>query len=317
MGGESSTLKVDSKVWKKAYFHENNVKPFENNLAIVSHENNEYLSIGKIDPKLFKSLYGDEFELKNTNNFYDIYRKSYSNEVNCCLINKTYYTNSDYKIKSCDPNVHTFNSNLCDYVFKDLCLQSEHPKCKAWVRSVVELNKPYFNDILRYISEEDNRNKEITQVFINALYDFSNNKNNYLEIIDNILNSYSDTIKTNEYKCAFPPTEILDLEKRLKTPRECWYKECVLSPTHKLLSGNYYKRSQCHITICDINIKNLQISNNKIEIICNNSKNKIKQNLLYTNPLQTDKTDIIFIPTYLNTILPLLLILSILFIKIK
>lgn len=314
MGGNSTTLKIESKVWKKSFFHENYTNNFDRDLALVAYQKNEYLSLGKINIDLFKQQFGDEFALKSTDGFYDAYRQSYSTNKKCCLIEETYFVDENYKINSCDPQVHTFNSNLCDETLYETCLSQNHFKCKSWIRSVVELHKmPYFDNILNFIKE--NRNNELSEYFIDALYDFANDKNKYYDIVDSIINSYPKEVKNKEYTCAFPSSNIINLEKELGTPKECWYKDCVLSPTHKLLSSNYYKRSQCHITICDINVKNLNISNNKIEIICKNTNNN-KVNLLYKNPVNTDKEDIIYIPTYLNTVFPLLIILSLLFIKV-
>lgn len=317
MGGNTSSYKIESKVWKKSYFHENFTNNFDRNLALVAYQNNEYLSLGKINTDIFKQQFGDEFALLNTQGFYDAYRYKYSDKPDCCLIENTFFIDNNYQINSCNPKVHTFNSNLCDKVLFDTCLTQSHFKCKAWIRSVVELKKnKYFDDVLNFIKKEENRKLDITEVFINALYDFATYENNYNNIIDSIINSYSDEVKKKEYKCAYPTEEIIKLEKYTQTPKECWYKECVLSPTHKLLSSNYYKRSQCHITICDINIKELKISNNKVEIICINNK-KYNVDLLKNNPIKYDKEDIIRVPTYLNTVLPLLLMLSLLFIKVN
>lgn len=316
MGVNTSKLNIESKIWKKSYFHENYTNNFDRNLALVSYQNNEYLSLGKINIDIFKQQFGDEFVLLNTDGFYDAYRYKYSDKPNCCLIEDTFFIDNNYQTNSCNPNVHTFNSNICDKVLFETCLSKDHFKCKAWIRSVVEQKKHiYFDEVLNFIKKEENRNLDITEVFINALYDFSTNENNYNNIINSIINSYSLQIKEKDYKCAFPSEEIIKLEKSLQTPKECWYKECVLSPTHKLLSSNYYKRSQCSITICDINIKELKISNNKIDIICiNNKKNNVN---IINNPIKYDKENIIHIPTYLNTIFPMMFVLSLLFLKVK
>lgn len=318
MGNSSTSLNVETKIWPKSFSHENYTNNFDRNLALVSYETNEYLSLGKIDTDVFKQQFGDEFFLKNTGGFFDAYRKSYSNDPKCCLIQETYFIDDKYKINSCSPSVHTFNSDLCDDVLYKTCIVEanvKHFKCKPWIRSVVERQTKYFKNIKEYAQKEENRNSEITQVFMVALYDFNNDTNNYLDIIDSIINSYSEKIKKNEYNCAFPSDNILNEEKKINTPKECWYKDCVLAPVYKLKSENLYKRKQCTLTICDINIKNLNIGNNKIEIIC---QNKFDQQINLKNiAIKADKDTYFYIPTFYNNILPLLFILSFLFIKIK
>lgn len=320
MGGSTSYLNIESRAWKKNKSHEIYTNVYDRNLSLVSYQPDEYLSFGKFNLDFLKNNFPNEFKIEEKGwNFYDGKRINYDTSIiePCCLGYETYKI-KDGGTRSCHVDTQTFNTNVCDHVLYDTCFvkRDYKKKCPAWIRNVVELRKPaYFNLVKDFASKESNRKHAYTQVFLESLRDYNNNVNNYNYMADNILNSYSNDVKFNEYKCAFPPTHILNAEQENNsTPKECWYKECVLSPAYKLKSENLYKNKLCNVQICDIKIENLNISNNEITIQCANKYNSKKiENFEEKIPYKIDQEELFFVPTFINTVIPFFIIFLFLF----
>lgn len=320
MGGSNSVLNVESHVWPKAESHEIYTTVFERSISLVSYEPNEFLSFGKLDLNYFEKNFPGEFVLEKKGiNYYDGKRKKYSDEVleKCCLDNDTYKTIND-GLRTCPVDTQTFNSNVCDDIMYNTCFEKNisNKNCTLWIRNVAQYYKiKYFNKVKAFVSKEENRNHPFTQIFFESLRDYNNASNNYNFIVDEIIDSYSNSIKFKEYKCAFPPNYILEQEKdNNSTPRECWYKECVLSPLYKLKTENIYKKKICNTQICDIKIDSININANDIIIKCLNKYNNKKITNLSDNiPFKLDNEDLFYVPGFINTALPFFIIFLFLF----
>lgn len=314
MGSTNTKTQIEVKTWPQGESHEMRTNPFTRDLAFVSYQRDEKLSLGKADPKIIDSTLNDEFELtEKYGGFVDAERKKYSDRPDCCLTDNNFIFENNV-LYTCHPFTKKLTSDFCDQYFIKTCLNenSNHPKCKTWIRSVVEQKRPMFNTLFDLASKEEYYNEELTKIFITALRDFQSPENNFNEYADAILNSYNETIK-KEYKCAFSSENIK--KQNINTPKECWYKECVLSPTFKLLTENIYKRKLCRLTICDVDIKNLNIGTNEVMIVCNNKFNNFSINIDADEPRKESEVAF-FVPTFLNTLFPVLLIFSFLFLKI-
>lgn len=317
MGGNNTKINIQHKIWPRANSHEIYSNIFFRTMSLISYDIGEYLSFGKTDLETIRDRFNNEFDLIEKNQgFVDGKRQTYDTSDTCCFIKENYFIKENI-IHSCNPTTYTFNSNTCDTALYNLCIVSKGTnfKCEPWIRSVVQRKISLFDNVLEFCSKEENRNHNFTKIFLTSLRDFDND-NNYNQIADNILNSYSIDIRNTEYKCAFSNNEVNNIQ--LTNPiliKECWYKECVLSPVFKLLTENIIRRQLCKITICDINIHELNISNNEVEIICNNKFDKTTIDVK-SLPFRIDQDQLFYIPAFNNTILPLLVVLSILFIKI-
>jgi hypothetical protein len=312
-GSSSSTLNIDHKVWPTGITHETNTKIFNREAAMSSYLPNERLSFGKIDPEILKYLYNDKFFIIDKGqNYLDGYRTSYSDVPECCTTNNTFIKKYNV-ILSCSDDTKTFNNDFCDDTMYKTCTMSTNSKCNSWIRSQVQRKGKYFNAIKKLAFDEKLRSNEYIISFIEALRDFATDTNGYNGIADEILDSYSDYVKNTEYKCAFPSVSIIEKEKNIQTPRECWYKDCSLAPQHKLKLESLKKREMCNITICDININSLNMSTQDIQIICKNKYNNQTIDVSKNNPLKDDMETIFFIPEFKNTLFPIYILFSLCF----
>lgn len=320
MGSSNSTdVKIDHYVWPEGQSHEIESNIINREKALISYEKDEKLSFGKTEPSIIRDIYNDDFLLTpKGQNYVDGERKHYAGPEKCCLIDLNYYKENN-KIYTCDRSAQTFNSDFCDDVLFKTCILDlqNHHKCVAWIQSAVERNNKYVNAIMDLSFKPEflqYRSHEYMQAFLSSLRNYASEYNNYNNMADNILNSYPEQIKYNEYKCAFSQDNINNQEKEIQTYKECWYKECVLSPVYKLKTENINKRRNCTISICDINIKDLKINNQDIQISC---KNKFtNQTIDITDiALTKDKENLFFIPTFNNTVAPLLFLLFFIYFK--
>lgn len=314
MGGSSSTLRIDHRVWPAGVTHETYSNIFNREDALSSYLKKENLSFGKVDPKILKDMYNDNFQIIDKGqNYYDGVRLSYSDPPECCTTNQPYIKKYNV-ILSCSESTKTFNSDKCDDIMFQTCTTKENEKCKAWIRAQVERKGKYFDELSRIATHYDIRDNQYVISFIESLRYFASDENNYNSLVDQILDSFPLEIQEKEYKCAYPSSYIIGQEKMLQTPKECWYKECVLSPLHKLRTSNIRERDNCTITICDIDIRKLNMSVQDLQITCKNKYTDKSINILNNDPIRKDKENLFFIPEFKNTILPLYIIFSLCFI---
>lgn len=309
----TSVLNVEHRVWEQGVTHENTTKIFNRENALTSYTLNEKLSFGKIDPDILKYLYDDNFHMiSKGQNYVDGYRRKYSDPEECCTTNLSFIKKYNITL-SCSNDTKTFNNDFCDDIMYKTCTGDGNSKCKAWIRAQVQRKGRHFTNLYKLALDEKLRAHEYVIAYAEALRDFATDSNNYNKMADDIINSYSDEIKYSEYKCAFPSFNIIEKEKNLKTPKECWYRDCALAPLYRLKLENIKKRELCNVTICDINIGALNISTQEIQIICKNKFNNQELDLSNT-PIRQDIENFFFIPEFKNTILPFYLIFSLCFI---
>lgn len=312
MGGNNTTLEIDHRVWESGVSHETSSKIFNREKALSSYMIDEKLSFGKVDKDILKKLFDDNFQIiEKGEDYIDGVRKKYTNMIDCCTKDVIFEKDMNV-VLSCSNDTKTFNNDFCDDTMYQLCTKERNDKCKAWITSQVQRRGKYFNDLLLIASMQEKRSDEYVIAFLEAMRNFNTDSNNYNNNVDNILNSYSETIQKNEYKCSFPSFAIIEKEKELQTAKECWYKECVLSPLYKLKTENIKKRNLCSVTICDIDIKKLDMSVQDLQILCKNKYNN-KRFDIKDNPVQEDIYNIFFIPEFKNTLLPIYIIFSICF----
>lgn len=329
MGQGQGKYEVSTRIRQRAITHENRTTLLNRTQSLSSYERDEKLSLGKGDVNIFSKRLNDELLLTNKGSGYvDAERKRYANIIDvpeCCLTSLE-QINKNGVIFTCDPITKDLDSSsACDSILLSNCLQSltagkeVNSNCNKWIKGVVKNNKSFLNDISYILSKEEIRNHPLVITFINSLREYNSSTNNYNKISDTIINSYSQQIKKNEYKCAYPSEEIIESENKEGIAKECWYKECVLSPEYKLLTENIFKRKECAFTICDINIKNIQIGNNDIQIICKNQYNRNNKFDIKDNPINQDLKMLtpFFIPDHKNITIPFLITLFILFLGIK
>lgn len=315
MGSNSTKYKIEPKIWQKGYDHEFKTQVLERTRAITVYEKNEKLSLGKADLKKTAEKFNNEFNLIDKGwGYIDATRNNYSNKDECCFIDSNYFTENNI-IFTCDPLLKNFNTkSYCDDVIHNICNEqllnntNNYKNCPIWIKSVVANNKKNLSQLISTLSNELYADHIYTQTLINSLREFSTVENNFDFIADKIINSYSEELKKTKYKCAFSPENIILTEQEQRLNKECWYKECVFSQEYLLLSENIKKRKECVLTICDINIKNLNISNNDIKIICQNKFNKNRIDLTQAAFFQ-DQITPFFIPTYINTVVPIFFLL--------
>lgn len=317
MGGTNSVIKIDHRIWPAGDSHETYSSIFNREDALNSYNRKDRLSFGKVDPNLLKQLYNDNFSIINKGqNYYDGARYKYDNEPECCTSTQPYIKKFNV-IVSCSNDTKTFETDRCDDVMYPVCTNERNEKCKAWIGMQIERKGKYFNKIVEKFSNVDLRNDPYTIVVLESLRTFATENNGYDLIADQILNSYPSDIQNTEYKCAFPSSYIIKKEEDLQTPKECWYKECVLSPVHKLRLSNIRRRDMCTFTVCDIDIKQLNMSVQDLQIICKNKYTKKSINIANSDPIRKDKENIFFIPEFKNTILPIYIIFSLCFLLNK
>lgn len=324
MGGTTS-LSIDSKIWKQGVSHEMSANFWSSYEGLASAEKGEYKSIGVSIVPTNQLL---EFDIEKVDNFSNVKRKSYitkdNSYFNNCCLQEMLYTLDDNQLLTCDPDCKNYAGNGCDAVLANACINSlseispntvNTDRCRAWIRSVVERKGENFNDLLTFFRKEEIRQDPLTIEFISALRYFANDTNNYNNIADNIIENYSEEVKKSEYKCAFSPDNILFQAKTIvDTPKECWYKECALSPKYKLLSSNILNQQKCQISICSINMDQIDVSNNNILITCKNEYTNQNFDIENKNPAKTDaKKKDFYIPSFLNTAIPLIYISSLVF----
>lgn len=314
MGGSNSTIRIDHRVWPAGTTHETYSNIFNREDALSSYLKKERLSFGKVDPNILRDMYNDNFLIIDKGqNYYDGSRSTYSDPPECCTTDQPYIKKYNV-VLSCSDSTKTFDSDKCDDVMFNTCTTQSNNKCTAWIRAQVERKGKYFDQLAKISADYKIRNDPYVIAFIEALRDFAADGNNYNTIADQILDSYPPEIQNSEYKCAYPSSYIIEQEKRLQTPKECWYKECALVPLYKLRLSNIRRRDMCTITICDIDIKTLNMSVQDLQIICKNKYTNKSINILRNDPIRQDKENLFFIPEFKNTIFPLYLIFSLCFI---
>lgn len=305
MGGNNSTISLDAKIWDNGYSSEFYINNYNRNKTMSTYTDNYLQSFGHIIyPDI--SIYEKEFEIidKKTS-FYDSRRTSYKGDkTKCCLDNLYYYTNSSYM--TCDPLSKTLNSNYCDDIFFEHCINKNlnNDKCNPWIKSMV-LRENYAK--LVSACSGMNYKQKYCKVFLESLREFNSDKLNL--IADKIIDSIPLEEKKKEFLCLFPPENIKN--KKTDTYIECWYKPCVLTENWKLKTENIQRQKFCRINICDIKIYDLNINNNDLIIICQTPMQLSKLNIYY--PLKSDKNTP-FRTINRNNLFFLLLMLSILYI---
>lgn len=324
MGGTTS-LSVDSKIWKQGVSHEMSANFWSSYKGLASAEKGEYKSLGV---SIISTNNLSEFDIEQVDNFSNVKRKSYitkdSAYINDCCLEEMLYTLNDNQLLTCDPDCKNYAGNGCDTILFNACINSSSEilikpvntdRCRVWIRSVVERESETFNDLLAYFRKEEIRQDPLTIEFISALRYFASDVNNYNNIADNIIEDYSEEVKNSEYKCAFSPNDILFQAKNIvDTPKECWYKECALSPKYKLLSSNILNQQRCQISICSINMDQIDVSNNNILITCKNEYTSQNFDIEKKNPARTvAKKKDFYIPSFPNTAIPLIYIGSLIF----
>lgn len=321
MGNGQTSYKVEYKRWPKRETHERTTNYLGRTESLSSYKPGEKLSFGKVNEQILKRRFPDEFKLISKGwGYVDGERRSYTSNEDFCLTELKYFM-QDGVLKTVNPAVKQMSSfAYCDDVYWKKCFpnwdvssaDSFDPylfeKCQVWIKSVVSYQKFYFNRIYKLLEKESVRNHPFTITFINALREFAATNNNYDRLADEILAAYSLAVRESEYKCSFPSEIIINKEREINVPRECWYKDCAISPEHKLLTENIIKRRQCVINICDINIENLNVGNNEILITCQNKFEGMKINV-DNLPFRVDQKTPFFIPTYVNSVLPILVML--------
>lgn len=303
MGGTQSS--IQHRVWPKGTSSESFSSIFDRRIAIPSYEEDELLSLGTCDINIFNTMFNTNFQVfSKGQSYYDAERNKYSDNEECCLT--TPMTNTDSGvIFSCSSDTKRFTNTFCDEALRKKCINPDgNVNCPVWIRASIQRNntetinlfttyaKKYFDD-------------PYSKAFIIALRDFATDNNGFNDIADSILNSYSDEIKSNSLKCAFPSRDILDNEEKINTAIECWYRECVITTLDKLITKNIIRRNECVISVCDINISQLNMDNQDIMITC---KNQFKQSSIdiENNPIKKDMKNMFFIPDARNTTFPLL-----------
>lgn len=312
MGSSSSTLQISYKVWPSGVTHETYTKIFNREEALTSYLPGERTSFGKVDKDILKYLFNDTFTIIDKGqNYLDGYRNKYSDIEECCTTDIIY--KKEYNaILSCSNDTKTFNNDFCDEIMYKTCIDKGGPKCKVWIRAQVERKGKKFDSLYSLALKEEFRSHDLTISFLESLRDFATDTNKYNLLADAILDSYSDEIKYKEYKCAFPISFIIDKEKYIKIPKECWFKDCSLSPLYKLKTENIRKRDLCNITICDININQLNMSKQDVQIICKNKYNNQSIDISKL-PIKQDIDNFFLIPEFKNMILPFYTLLSLCF----
>lgn len=317
MGGKNSVQFV-THVYPKGESHESFTNIFQREKAFVSYQEDERLSFGKCNSERLRKMFENTFTLIPKDGYIDGARNSYSPNTECCF-NKYLYSKTGDHIQICPIHTKNYNSDGCDETMYQSCFfDNKHLNnyCTLWIRSMAQLriSSSVFSKMLTFFSNPNNYNHKYISAFITALRDFADEKNNYNFLVDEILNNYSDEIK-KEFPCAFPSKYIIEKEKELKLNKECWYKECVLSPIHKLKTSNIQNRDLCQITICDININQLNMNTQDIKIICNNKFTKNQIDIEKNNPIIQDIDNFFFIPTFKNVLLPTFTLLFFIYLK--
>lgn len=318
MGGKNTKFDIEYKTWPKYETHESRTNIYERDASIPSYQKNEKLSFGHAAHEIIQRRFNNEFSITDKgNSLHDGVRKTYSDNPDCCLIEDVYIISNNV-IATCDPFTKNLNSTYCDNILYNECVvkKGNNVKCKPWVRSVVQYAKPIFLNVLPALAEEKERNNPLTIEMINALRDFATDTNTFNDIADKIILNYSNDILINEYKCIFPPTNIRRIENtRINVPRECWYRECALAPSHKLLKENLKMRRVCRITSCNIDIAKLEITDNDIAISCQNVYSEQRFDIQNNNALRIDQPDLFYIPSLQTTFIPLFLLLLLVYIR--
>lgn len=303
MGGTNSSIQY--RVWPKGTSKETTSSIFDRRMAIPSYREDELLSLGTCNIDIFNTMFDRNFQvLDKGQNYSDAKRGKYSDNEKCCLT--TPMTNEDNGvIFSCSSDTKKFTNTFCDEILREKCVVPDgNVNCPVWIRASVQRNNEVtLNLFTRYAM--DHFDDPYSKAFIIALRDFAADSNNFNEVADNILSSYSDQIKNDSLKCAFPSKNILDNEERINTPIECWYRECVITTLDKLLTKNIIKRNECVISVCDVNISKLNISNQDILISCKNQFKKTSIDIV-NNPIKKDLDTNFFIPDVRNTTIPIL-----------
>ncbi|BAO49416.1 poxvirus myristoylprotein [Alphaentomopoxvirus acuprea] len=184
--------------------------------------------------------------------------------------------NITYDLFTCDPRtIQVGRSNICDNSMYKFCIQNMDPnlknKCNVWLRGLFNrqllesgLISTINNIMIPHCSE--NINNLNCDIWLSAIRQSGNEV--YFNIADNVIRAQVD--KSN-LKCAFPPKYIIDAQSDLGVSRECWYRECAFTPNYLLLTENIIIKNNCHLTECNINIRNLDIvSTTEMAILCNN-----------------------------------------------
>lgn len=312
----SSNIYNSHYVWTPGQTYETYLDLFNREKSLTTYTTDDKVAFGKYEPSIIENVFRNEFNLQSKGeNYIDGKRVNYADPTKCCLINEKYYMENNM-IYTCKRESQNYDSNYCNNVLFDHCFNNmsnseKSEKCKVWLKKQVEIKSDFFDKILNIVKIENLRNHEYTQLFLTFLREFHTSENNYNQLADSILDSYSNQIKYNEYKCAFPSNNIINEETKNDIVRECWYKECAFAPIYKLKTENIYKRKLCNITICDINISQLNISNQDIYISCKNKFTQKNINIVDI-ALKKDIENIFFVPE-LHTFIPFFVFFFLLF----
>lgn len=322
--GSSTTkeeVKIDTTAWPLGTSDEYTSNFFFRTKALLTYKDFELLSFGRFKDDVIQNKFNTEFYVNaKKDDLNDGYRKTSLGKTDkCCFIDENYYI-EDGKYYTCEPRLKNISSSTCEKTILDYCINNmnEHKICNTWIKSMAEkgrLSQSSFQVMVeKFLRSYEYIDHEYYKTFIIALREYATVYNNFNSLIDSHIQNIPYSLR-HKYKCAFAPEEILQEEKIINTSKECWYKECVFSPVYKLKSENLFNRKTCNILLCDININSLNISKQDIHISC---KNTFKSNSvdIKNTPLNKDMEIDIFIPTFKNSILPLIILGFLMFIKI-
>lgn len=224
---------------------------------------------------------------------------------------------------TCDPRtIQVGTNNICDDSLYKVCINENEfdlkikSKCYVWLKGLYTrylTSASIISDInnkLR-ITCSENIDHPLCDIWLSSIRNSGNPI--YFDIADSVLRAQKDK---SRFKCSFPPQYIIDAQRKIATPRECWYKECVFSPNHFLLTENITLKNNCMLTECNINIGSLDIvAQTEIVLTCNNTK-KVNSSKSESESLHKEAEDYRFlIPD--NTIFFLLILIFLLFLILK
>lgn len=293
MGG---SVNIEAKYWGSSNFQEtflsfsnliNTIYVLTRNeripIGIYSNNHNDYNNYKGYNP-IFKP--GGYKELIKVNDI--------GPDDLCCVYNWRYaWVDQDNKLSqnaslfkdlyTCDPRtLQVGTNNICDDSMYKVCINNFNEyrflesKCGVWLDGLMKrftTASDIINNINNILSTScsENIKNDLCSYWLSAIRNSGNP--NYFSIADNVL--YAQQDKT-DLKCAFPPNYILETQRRLNVPKECWYRECAFSPNYLLLTDNITLKNNCSLSECNINIGNLDIvAETEITITCNNNSTEI------------------------------------------
>lgn len=224
----------------------------------------------------------------------------------CCFnyFNHRYWTSFDTKLTPLKPGVDQY-SYSDGFLYGQTCATDTHfqafectdiykTECIDKLKTAYSVSDYIYIPCYNWIYNLGNRYSNTFNTIHNTLFDLCKNNlssflfcdayiqglrangNAELQVLaDSMI--YSQTNKY-DFKCAFPPSYILEEASKYNTPYECWYKPCTTEPSSHLLYKNLVNQQKCRVTNCDIQISNFNLSNDSdINITCNSKSNVDKK----------------------------------------